>query len=295
MKVAPRLQIGHRRFRLPVLVLAVSLAVASIFGLAPYAGTAGATDTDNASSRVTDMTEIQIEASDGNLAQLQSLGITTSQSKRAGYLQADIATSQLQTLDALGLPYEKGLSFLLVEGGARLEGEASVTGNNGTNMNIHAFDSFYSNVNIQGAPSGKTVIRTDVAIVANYPDMCYLYLTVFHPSMVMTFNAWAGANSGPCTANINKSWTTHAFDFADINGVWKLQVQETQGVTAGFLDYWSMRIYYQSDATNTPTPTRTPTPTGIVAATATPTVTPTRTVTPTPKSRLSLPIILDGY
>jgi subtilisin-like proprotein convertase family protein len=277
-RTAPHLLHGRLRSRLPMLLLAAGFALAPVLGLAAFTGSASAAYTDNASSRVTDMTEIELAATSDNLAQLQSLGIATTPSDRAGYVRADVSTSQVQDIDALGLSYEKGSSFLLIEGGRSLAGEAFVTGNNGTNMNIIGYDTIDSPITIAGAPAGKTVTKVDLSVVLNYPQMCYIYILLEHPSQVLFFDAWDGNQHSCSTANLNQSWNNiHSFDFADINGVWHLLVQETNGTTTGYLDYWSLKVYYLSN--DTPTPTRTP----------------TRTATPTPKSRLRLPVILAGY
>ena len=264
-----------RRVLAGALVLALALITAlAVMPVSPARATAGDSG-DVSPAKITDLTEIEMTASDAALAALVELGVSAVPSERAGYLRADVSVEQMQALSAKGIDFAKGDSFFLVESGERLTGEAWVEGTNGTNVNIKGNDVVWSNINIQGAPLGKTVIRADVSVGIVHQNMCNIYAMVFHPSMTMWHHVWNGASSGPCTADLTKNDNSiHDFDFADINGIWKLQVQETAGATQGYVNYWTIRLYYQSDATPTPTPTRTPTP------------------KPTPKARLSLPVIL---
>ena len=113
------------------------------------------------------------------------------------------------------------------------------------------------------APLGKTVIRADLGVDIKYPAMCNIYIMAWHPSNTMWFHAWNG-NQNPCTADLSRQWLgINAFNYADINGQWKLTVQETDGKTQAFIGYWFIRLYYEDNSTPTRTPTRTATATAL--------------------------------
>ncbi len=250
-----------------ILGLALSLLVAQ--GALPDGQAQGTT--------ATDMTRIDIESTPANLETLASLALTGSPAERPGFVTVDTTSEQRAQLDARSIAYNKLESFLLIEGRG-LAGEASVTGSNGSDINVLGNQTIVSTANVSGAPAGKTVIRADVGVDLKYPQMCNIYIMVFHPSNTMWTHIWNG-NQHACTADLNKTFSgIHDFDFADINGVWHMDVQETGGVTQGFLSYWFVRLYYQDDST----PTRTPT------------TTPTRTTTPAAR-KLYLPLILGDY
>ncbi len=249
--LAPRQSSLRNRLALLFLVSALVLV------LSPHVVRALSSVEADAGQTVTDMTEIELASSPSLLARLDGLGISSNAAESAGYLHADVTQEQLATLDKYGVSYVKGQSFVLIQGQG-ISGEASVTGSNGSNVNIVGNDTVYSHATVSGAPLGKTVIRADVGVVLNYPQMCNIYIMVFHPSNTMWFHAWNG-NQHACTANLNQQWTgIHDFDFADINGQWHLSVQETGGLSQGFIDSWFIKLYYQVDST--PTPTRTATP-----------------------------------
>jgi subtilisin-like proprotein convertase family protein len=249
--------VGRRPSHGGAIAVIVVLAVLSLAVSPLLAGGAS-----RATSGVTDMWRIELLNSNETALLLNRLGVASAPAGRPGYVTADVTASQRQELDRRGVQYDHTESFLLVRGEA-LSGEGSVVGSQSGDVNILGNQTVNSFANVAGAPAGKTIIRADVGVDIKYPAACNLYVMVWHPSNVMWFHAWNG-NQNPCTANLNKQWLgIHDFDFADINGQWKLTVQETDGKTQGFVDYWFIRLYYQDDSTPTRTPTRT--------ATATPT------------------------
>ena len=245
---------GRPRRRLAAILAPIVIPLIVVVAGAAIAANAQASPQP---ARWTNMTTVEMPSSPAALQLLAALAVVPQSGQSAAYMQADLDDEQIHALNISGLTYHKQESYLLVHG-IGLAAEAFVTGNNGTNMPIQGNGAFYSNINIQGAPLGKTVTKVDLGITLNYPNMCNIYLNVFHPSMAIWYQPWNGANSDPsCPSNLNRTWNgIHTFDHADINGTWKLQVQETAGLSTGYLDYWSLKIYYQ-DA-STPTPTRTP-------------------------------------
>jgi subtilisin-like proprotein convertase family protein len=238
------------RNSLTILLLLAALGLA----LSPLVATAQAPNGQLNNQRVTDMTRIELLSSASNLSALAELAIAQSPADRPGYVVADVTATQRQALDLRNVAYDEVASFLLIEGQG-LSGEASVTGSNSTDVSILGNQTVTSNANVSGAPLGKTVIRADVGLDIKYPSMCNIYIMVFHPSNSLWFHAWNG-NQHPCTADLSKQWLgIHDFDFADINGQWHLQVQETAGLTQGYINYWFIRLYYQDNSTPTPTPT----------------------------------------
>jgi subtilisin-like proprotein convertase family protein len=248
---------GQRAPGSVALSVVVVVAVLAL-GATPYVTGAGQGFPANAGQTATDMTEIEMSSSAEALALFERLDLSSKPAERSGYLRADVTQDQLAALDRSGLAYEKGDSFVLIQSSA-LSGEASVLGSNGTNINIQGNNTVTSDAIVSGAPLGKTVIRADVSVNLKYPMMCDIYIMVFHPTYTMWTHIWNG-NQHACTADLNQSFNgIHDFDFADINGIWHMQVQETNGQSTGYIDGWSIRLYYTSDAT--PTPTRTATPT----------------------------------
>lgn len=255
-------------------VLPVLLALVVVLMLSPIVS-AGAAE----SQAPVNYTVIELADTPATVAALAALRITPQTSERAGWLRADVTDDQRRALDAQSVSYDSVAAYVLITGG-QLSGEASVVGSNSGNINIQGYQTVNSFANVSGAPSGKTVIRADLGVDIKYPAACNLYVMAWHPSNALWYHAWNG-NQNPCTPNINRQWQgITAFNYADINGQWKLTVQETDGKSEGFIDYWFIRLYYEDNST--PTPTRTP----------------TRTATPIAGSlsqKVFLPIIISGF
>jgi subtilisin-like proprotein convertase family protein len=120
----------------------------------------------------------------------------------------------------------------------------SIFGSNGNNYYIHDFDTTYSNINITGAPSQATVEGIDVHFDIIHSWVGDLIVDSTDQDVFYTYNLWDregdGEGSIHCTET-DISW----FNGEPVNQTWRLRVYDDAIYDTGYVDYWSITIWYE--------------------------------------------------
>jgi subtilisin-like proprotein convertase family protein len=121
-------------------------------------------------------------------------------------------------------------------------------GYNSSNVNIPDNNSnwiAYSSIAISGAPSGAVVTGIDVHIEIIHPYVGDLEVVLTDDDSYPSVIFWD--NAGGSQDNINQTWTNISnYNGQPVNQTWTLWARDLSQLDTGYIDYWSITIYYQS-------------------------------------------------
>lgn len=225
----------------------------------------------NGTVNVTLMTEIELRDAEETRLTLQHLGMLYQE--HDGMLLAEATGEQQGRIKALGLTYEIRRSFALVEGGpnaAIRAASANVAGNNGTDVPIPDYAMWVrSDVDIPPIVGNPLITGVDVRVVVRHTWIGDLVIDLAPDPEYTYVRLWN--RSGGNQQNLDATWNSiAAFNGMPVSGRWTLWCIDVAWLDSGYIDYWSIKLYYTPPPTSTRAPTATPTAT----------VTPTCPVTP---------------
>jgi len=121
-------------------------------------------------------------------------------------------------------------------------------GSNSSNVSIsdnNANWTAFSSIVINGAPSGAVVTGIDVHVEVVHPYVGDLEVVLTDNDANPTVILWD--NAGGSQDNINQTWTNLSnYNGQPVNQTWTLWARDLAASDTGYIDYWSITIYYQS-------------------------------------------------
>lgn len=103
-------------------------------------------------------------------------------------------------------------------------------------------DWVYSRIDITGAPSGSTVTSVEVSFRCAHTFSADLEIDLEVGTYSNTDRLWD--REGGAQDNPSRTVSTSAFNGLPVNNGWYLYARDVEPRDAGFIDEWSIRIYY---------------------------------------------------
>ncbi len=204
------------------------------------------------------MAEVEVEASAGTLALLDSMGITTRPAGQAGHVLADVNNEQELRLMQEGIAHTVARRFFAAQGSGDNLSKLSYSYVGGTNItDLFIPDNgvlVKSPIVISGIPDDNLVTGVDLHVTIQHPLLRDLIVEIHDPgeSVYTLLNRDPGSSP---TTDIWKSNMPH-WRGRQGNGTWQLWASDDlTNLQMGYVDMWSMRVYYGPISTPTPTPT----------------------------------------
>jgi subtilisin-like proprotein convertase family protein len=160
--------------------------------------------------------------------------------------------SQLNHLRTAHYPYtplKQGIRIEKerIERGTKVPSPDSIVGSNGTNYYIHGFDTTYSNISVTGAPSGATVEEIEVRYDIIHTYVGDLVVDLTDQAVSCVYNLWDREGDGQDNIHDTVSNIDY-FNGEPVNQTWRLRVYDASYGDTGYIDYWSITIWYQGPA-----------------------------------------------
>jgi len=121
--------------------------------------------------------------------------------------------------------------------------QSGIYGYNGTNTSIPDNGYVFAPLVISGVPNNAVVTGVDVYFSAIHPSSSDLKVALYNADYGITHFIWENEGGGASNPNRTVSNVT-AFNGRPVNTTWRLFVRDDHSGYSGYLDEWSIRIYY---------------------------------------------------
>lgn len=122
---------------------------------------------------------------------------------------------------------------------------ANVSSTNGSNVTIPDEGGWvYSPISISNAPAGATVTSVEVSFSIVHPYSGDLVVDLEVGAHSNSKNLWNKEGAG--ADNPSRTVTTSNFNGLPVNNTWYLYARDTEGGDSGYINSWSITIYYSA-------------------------------------------------